>query len=127
LGLALFASTGTSGCALLVAGGAAGAAAGGAADVQAHGEHDHGAMTYVGTVVANIPYFPAKVLFAGLGAATSGAAYVLTVGLNEPSNAIWDAAVKGNYVLTPAMIEGRQSVHFVGTAETETDAPRSRR
>ncbi len=103
------------GCALLIAGGAAGAAAGGASDVRAKSEH-HSAMTYAGTVLANIPYFPAKVIFAGVGAAASGVSYVATLGKEQPADTIWDASVKGNYVLTPGMIEGRQPVHFVGTA-----------
>ncbi len=109
------------GCALLIAGGAAGAAAGGASDVRAKNEH-HSAMTYAGTVLGNIPYFPAKVIFAGLGAAASGVSYVVTLGKDQPADKIWDASVKGSYVLTPRMIEGRQPVHFVGTTET----PRSR-
>ena len=117
LGTALFFSAQTYGCALLLAGGAAGAAAGTASDVQARDEH-HSPMTYAGTVLANIPYFPAKVIFAGLGAAASGVSYLATLGRQQPADTIWDASVKGNYVLTPRMIEGRQPVRFVGTTRT---------
>ncbi len=117
LGIALIFSAQTYGCALLLAGGAAGAAAGGASDVQARNEH-HSPMTYAGTVLANIPYFPAKVIFAGLGAVASGVSYVATLGKEQPADNIWDASVKGNYVLTPRMIEGKQPVHFVGTTQT---------
>ncbi len=106
------------GCVLLLAGGAAGAAAGGASDVQANKAEHHSPMTYAGTVLANIPYFPAKVIFAGLGAAATGVSYVVTLGKEQPADTIWDASVKGNYVLTPRMIEGRQPVHFVGTTRT---------
>ncbi len=118
LGTALIFSAQTYGCALLIAGGAAGAAAGGVSDVQAHKEEHHGPMTYAGTVLANIPYFPAKVVFAGLGATASGVTYLATLGKEQPANNIWDAAVKGNYVLTPSMIEGRETIRFVGTTTT---------
>ncbi len=118
LGTALIFSTQTYGCALLIAGGAAGAAAGGVSDVQAHKEEHHSPMTYAGTVLANIPYFPAKVVFAGLGATASGVTYLATLGKEQPADKIWDATVKGNYVLTPRMIEGKEPVRFVGTTTT---------
>ncbi len=103
-----------SGCALLIAGAAGGGAAGTAASVKSGDEDEHGPATYAGTVLATVVYVPAKVVMAGLGAATSGASYVLTLGKAEPSQSIWDASVKGNYVLTPRMIEGQDSVQFLG-------------
>ena len=106
----------TSGCALLIAGAASGGAAGTAVSVREGREEHHSAMTYVGTVLANVVYFPAKVLFAGGGAVVSGVSYVATLGRPQPTDEIWDASVRGNYVVTPEMIEGRAPVHFVGTA-----------
>lgn len=104
----------TPGCALLVGGAAAGAAAGGVSSVKESHEHHYSAMTYTGTVLANIVYFPAKVLFAGGGALTSGIAYLATLGNPAPSDQIWDASVDGDYVVTPAMVAGDRPVQFVG-------------
>jgi hypothetical protein len=104
-----------SGCAPLVAGAASGGAAGVATSVNESREEHHSPMTYAGTVLANVVYFPAKVLFAGAGAATSGVSYVVTLGEPQPTNQIWNASVKGNYVVTPDMIDGKAPVHFVGS------------
>jgi hypothetical protein len=103
-----------SGCALLLAGAAGGGAAGAAVSARDSRAEHHAPMTYAGTVLANVVYVPTKVLFAGLGAAASGASYLVTFGRSQPTKSIWNASVKGNYVLTPRMIEGRQAVHFVG-------------
>ena len=110
-GLALCAS----GCVAALAGAAAGGAAGTAVSVKDGQEEHHAPMTYVGTVLANVVYFPAKVVFAGAGALTSGAAYLLTLGDAEVSRSIWTPSVNGDYVVTPAMIEGKRAVHFVGS------------
>ncbi|MFI5397345.1 MAG: hypothetical protein ACHQ9S_17545 [Candidatus Binatia bacterium] len=104
----------TSGCFLLAAGAVGGAAAGTAVSAKEGQQENHSAFTYVGTVLADVVYVPAKVVFAGLGAMTSGAAYLLTVGDSSVSGNIWDASVNGNYVLTPNMLEGKKPVHFVG-------------
>jgi hypothetical protein len=71
-------------------------------------------MVYVGTVLGNVIYFPAKVIFAGVGAGASGLAYVFSGGHSEVSRPIWTAAVEGDYLLTPAMLAGQKPVRFVG-------------
>ena len=116
LGAALILCIASSGCALLVAGAAGGGAAGAAAS--AKDEQQHAPMTYAGTVLANVFYVPAKIVFAGAGAAASGVAYVVTLGDSSTSNEIWNASVGGNYVLTPRMIEGEEPVRFVATADS---------
>jgi hypothetical protein len=111
--LVLSAALCTAGCWLFIAG-AAGGGAGVAASVDQGEEEHHGTATYVATVLLDVFYVPAKVVFAGLGAATSGLAYILTAGDTDATRSVWDASVKGTYVLTPRMIEGRDPVHFVG-------------
>ena len=106
----------TSGCALLIAGAASGGAAGTAVSARESREEDHPPMAYAGTVLANVVYVPAKVLFAAGGAVVSGVSYVVTLGRPQPTDEIWNASVKGNYVMTPAMIEGKAPVHFVGAS-----------
>ena len=110
--LAVFSQT--VGCALLAAGAAGGAAAGTSASIRDSQRGHHAPMVYAGSVATNVVYVPSKVVFAGVGAMASGATYVATLGRHEPSSAIWDASVKGNYVVTPSMIEGKTPVHFIG-------------
>ena len=103
------------GCPVVVAGAVAGGAAGTAVSAKESQREQHGPLTYVGTVLADVVYVPTKVVFAGVGALTSGVAYVLTLGDSSVSDNIWNASVNGNYILTPDMIEGKQPVHFVGS------------
>ncbi len=105
----------TSGCVAAIAGAAAGGAAGTAVSVKEGQEEQHSPLTYVGTVLANVVYLPAKVIFAGTGAVTSGAAYLLTLGDADVSRSIWNPTVNGDYVVTPDMIDGKQAVRFVGS------------
>ncbi|MCO6430725.1 MAG: hypothetical protein J5J00_07670 [Deltaproteobacteria bacterium] len=103
------------GCGALAAGAAGGAAAGSVESAQAaESPQEHSTGTYVATVLSNVVYFPAKVIFAGAGAATTGVAYLVTGGDREVTNNIWNSSVGGTYVVTPDMIEGDESVRFVG-------------
>lgn len=65
-------------------------------------------------VVANIPYMPAKVLYAGLGTLTGGLAYLLTVGDTDTAQRVWSPSVGGSYVITPAMLRGDDPILFNG-------------
>jgi hypothetical protein len=113
LSLVLF--LGSAGCALLVAGAVGGGAAGAAASAnQSEGDQEHSVGSYVGAVAADILYVPAKVVFAGLGAVTAGVTYLVTVGNQDASSAVWNSAVNGTYVITPRHIEGKEPVHFIG-------------
>jgi len=100
-----------SACAVLNGTGRSSAAAAAGSGRSAGG---HSVPTYFGTVLANIFYIPAKVVFGAVGAVTSGLAYVVTLGDTDVSNSIWNTSVNGDYVVTPRMIEGRESVDFTG-------------
>lgn len=113
--LALYAALVCSGCAVLVAGATAGGAAGGVSAARSSESESHSPMTYVGSVLASAVYFPAKVVFASAGAVTSGVAYLVTAGNAQSSNSIWNAAVEGDYVVTPDVIDGAKPLHFVGS------------
>jgi len=113
------------GCALLIAGAAGGGAAGAAVSAHEGAAEHHAPMTYVGTVLANVVYCPTKVVFAAAGAATSGVAYVATLGHPTPADEIWNASVKANYVMTPRMIEGNEPVHFIGASTAAVEQPAS--
>ncbi len=100
----------TYGCGLLIGGAAAGAAAGAVISAK----QPLTTPVFVETVVANAVYVPAKVTFAGVGAAASGVTYLATSGNSETSRPIWKAAVEGDYVVTPSMIQGGTPVRFIG-------------
>jgi len=74
----------------------------------------HAPMTWVGTVFSNVVYIPAKVVYAGLGAVTTGLAFVVTGADRSVSNRVWNSSVEGTYLVTPRMIEGKDRVRFVG-------------
>ncbi len=100
-----------SGCVPLAIGVAGGAAAGGVTSTSHPG---YSAATYAGTVLGNGIYFPAKLIFAVLGAAGSGFVYLGSGGNEGMSRKVWEAGVEGDWVLTPAMVSGEQPVAFVG-------------
>jgi hypothetical protein len=66
------------------------------------------------TVVANIPYVPAKLLYAAVGTLTGGLAYLVTVGDTETAQKVWSPSLGGSYVVTPAMLRGDEPILFNG-------------
>ena len=65
-----------------------------------------------GAGLSTVFYVPAKAVYAALGAATGGIAYCVTGGDVEVANEIWNASINGTWVLTPAMLEGTEKIHF---------------
>lgn len=76
-----------------------------------------------GTVVGNVLYIPAKLVYGILGGIGGGAGYALTGGNEQVANTIWRSSLGGDYVLTPDMISGKQPVHFSGPTQTAQPAP----
>ena len=68
----------------------------------------------VGSVLANVFYMPAKIIYAGLGLVGGGLGYVLSGGNTETANSILDPAIRGNYVVTPRHLKGEEPLIFVG-------------
>jgi hypothetical protein len=68
----------------------------------------------VGSALANVFYIPAKVTYAGLGLLTGGLGYVLSGGRADVANNIIYPAVRGNYVVTPDHLKGKEPIYFVG-------------
>ena len=81
---------------------------------EAAGDEKHRAVTYVATALLDVFYVPAKVLVGTAGVLTSSLAYLVTVGDSDAFSAVWDSAVRGDYVVTPRMVEGKDPVHFAG-------------
>jgi hypothetical protein len=72
------------------------------------------ALTGVGAGLCTLVYAPVKVAYAIVGSVLSGLAWLWTAGDTDVSGPIFRAAVRGDYVVTPAHLEGRRSLHFVG-------------
>jgi hypothetical protein len=64
------------------------------------------------TVLANVLYMPAKVVYATLGGITGGFAYVLTGANYQVAERVWTPSLGGNYVLNPEQLRGNQPVYF---------------
>src|SRR5579883_3223545 len=81
---------------------------------------DNGGVNWKGagigaaTLLANVGYIPAKTVYAILGGIAGGAGYALTGGNQQTANSIWRSSLGGDYVLTPAMIQGNEPIHFSG-------------
>jgi hypothetical protein len=68
----------------------------------------------LGSALASLIYSPLKVTYAGLGLLTGGLGYVLSAGRTEVATSIIYPAVLGDYVITPAHLQGRAPVIFIG-------------
>ena len=78
-----------------------------------------GAGYAAGAVLCDIVYVPVKVLYALLGGIVGAGAFALTAGNTQVSNTIWRSSLGGDYVLTPAMIQGTEPINFSGPTETQ--------
>jgi hypothetical protein len=70
-----------------------------------------------GTVVGNLVYVPAKLVYGILGGIAGGAGYALTGGNKQVANSIWRSSLGGDYVLTPDMMTGKKPIYFSGQSE----------
>src|SRR5262245_11444017 len=80
------------------------------------------------TGLSNLLYVPAKVVYASMGAITGGLALGLTGGDLNTAEAIWEPSLKGDYFLTPGMVQGEEPISFAGapaglTSEVPGDPP----
>lgn len=76
----------------------------------------------IGSMLSNVVYMPAKLVYAGLGAVTGGLTYVLTGGSYDTAQNVWVASLGGTYVITPDMLTGERPVEFTGTPRANRSA-----
>ena len=72
-------------------------------------------LTGVGAALCTLVYVPLKVAYAVGGSVISGLAWAWTLGDTDVSGPILRSAVRGDYVVSPAHLEGRRDLHFVGS------------
>lgn len=69
-----------------------------------------GAASFILTPV----YGAFKLAFAGAGAIVGGLTWVFTGGDEQAAQRVWDASLKGTYIITPDHLAGDKQVYFVG-------------
>jgi len=71
------------------------------------------------SVLANVGYMPAKVIYVTMGGLTGGLAYVCTGGSYEAASGIWTPSLGGTYALTPSMLRGEEPIQFAGSPSSD--------
>jgi len=66
------------------------------------------------TVLTNVVYMPAKIVYSAVGGVTGGLAYALTGGNLETAETVWVTSMGGTYVVTPRMLQGEDPIAFCG-------------
>src|SRR5262245_22734506 len=61
-----------------------------------------------------VPYCLAKTAFAVGGGVVGGLGYVFSGGKLPTAEAIWRTSVTGTYIIRPAHLRGKESIHFFG-------------
>lgn len=72
------------------------------------------ALTGIGATLCTLVYTPLKVVYAAGGTVLSGIAWAWTLGDTEVAGPIVRRSVRGDYVVTPRHLEGRDRLEFVG-------------
>ncbi len=82
-----------------------------------------GAQAGMGAAVffTNLLYMPAKFVYAILGGVVGGLAYPLSGMDDKVAKRIWDASLRGTYVITPDHLRGDKPVRFLGVPQEEEE------
>jgi len=78
------------------------------------------------TVVTNLIYMPAKIIYATAGGLTGACALALTGGDMQTAETVWVTTMAGTYVVTPGMLQGQEPIAFTGTPGAGTAAADNR-
>ena len=74
----------------------------------------------VGSAVCSVIYAPVKIVYALGGLIVGGFGWALSGGDSTVAKSIVDPAVRGDYIVTPDMLRGREPLEFFG-GEPEDD------
>lgn len=77
----------------------------------------------LGAAVCSLVYGPVKIIYATLGAITSGFAWVLTGGRTDVAREILTSSVRGDYVVTPENLTFNEPLVFTGRAASLDEPP----
>lgn len=68
----------------------------------------------VASALCSVLYAPVKIAYAAGGLLVGGLGWALSGGDNEVATAIIDPAVRGDYVVTPAILKGERPLEIYG-------------
>jgi hypothetical protein len=69
--------------------------------------------------LTSVVYAPLKVAYAAGGSVVAGLAYVLSGGDKDVAKPIFDASVRGDYVVTPQHMSGERDLEFIGRPRSD--------
>lgn len=73
--------------------------------------------------LSSLIYGPAKILYATGGVIIGSFAYAFTAGDSQVAEKVFTRSLRGDYVITPGMLLGEESLEFIGRDLPETPAP----
>jgi hypothetical protein len=84
-----------------------------------------GAGYGAGALFCSLLYIPFKLTYAILGGLIGGGTYLVTAGNTQAANTVWRSSLGGDWVVTPAMLQGQEPLNFSGPTETPPAAGQS--
>ena len=77
-----------------------------------------GAGYGAGAVFCSLLYIPFKLTYAILGGLVGGGTYLVTAGNSQAANTVWRSSLGGDWVVTPANLQGQEPLNFSGPTAT---------
>src|SRR5215472_1647223 len=81
-----------------------------------------GAGYGAGALFCSLLYIPFKLTYAVLGGLVGGGTYLITAGNTQAANTVWRSSLGGDWVVTPAMLQGQEPLNFSGPTDTPPSA-----
>lgn len=81
-----------------------------------------GAGYGAGALFCSLLYIPFKLTYAVLGGLIGGGTYLVTAGNTQAANTVWRSSLGGDWVVTPAMLQGQEPLNFSGPTDTPPEA-----
>ena len=66
--------------------------------------------------ISTLVYGPVKLVYASGGTVASGMTWLFSGGDGKVAKTVLTRSVRGNYVITPEMLQGQEGLEFVGRA-----------
>jgi hypothetical protein len=77
----------------------------------------------IGAALCSLVYAPVKIVYAVTGGLIGGFAWLLSAGDSDVADAVITPAVRGDYVVTPAILRGERPLEFIGRPPAPSYAP----
>ena len=77
-----------------------------------------GAGYGAGAVFCSLLYMPFKLTYGILGGLVGGGTYLVSAGNSQAADTVWRSSLGGDWVVTPAMLQGQEPLNFSGPTAT---------